>query len=551
MKDYRSNKLNNAVRRSMWLTLGIKDEDMTRPKIAIINSSSNLAVCYSHLDEIAKYAAEEIYKAGGLSFEIRTVAPADFLYGGHSGGYILGSRDLITNEIESAVEGPQLDGMVCLASCDKTVPGQLMAAARLNIPTIVICCGYQPCGTYKGKHFDIEDLYQAMGHHAMGKLTDEELREMSEAAIKGPGVCQGIGTANTMHMACEALGFSLPGTTPILANSPQMWEAVSASCKRIIEMVDQDIKPRDLLTADNFENCVKTILTVSGSTNCIKHFQAVAKEGKADVDVFDMIDRFGDEIPLLVGIRPNGEHNIDDLEAAGGTLGVLKSLESKLKLDAMNVNGKTLRENLKGAEIKNSEVIRPIDNAFNYRPSIILAKGNLARDCGIIKLQVNDEYKPSYFKGPAKVFTDIDAASEAVRTGKVVKGDVVVMCGFGVTGTPGMGATGGIIFELDGMGLGSDVAIVTDGHASGLCNLALMVIDVTPEAATGGEIGLVRDGDIITIDALNRLLHVDVSDEEFEERRKTAPDYLKSDEEGWLKIVQERARPLNEGAILC
>jgi len=551
MKEYRSNTMNHAVRRSMWLALGIKEEDMTRPKIAIINSSSNLAVCYSHLDEIAKYAAKEIYKAGGLSFEIRTVAPADFLYGGHEGGFILGSRDLITNEIESAVEGPQLDGMVCLASCDKTVPGQLMAAARLNIPTIVICCGYQPCGTYKGKHFDIEDLFLAMGHYSMGKITKEEIDEMGEAAIKGPGVCQGIGTANTMHMACEALGFSLPGTTPILANSPQMWEAVSASCKRIIEMVDQDIRPRDLLTPEAFENCAKTILTVSGSTNCIKHFQAVAKEGKTDIDMFDMIDRFGDEIPLLVGIRPNGDHNIDDLEAAGGTLGVLKSLESKLQLGAMNANGKTLRENLEGVKVKDTEVIRSIDNAFNYRPSIILAKGNLARDCGIIKLQVHDGYKPNYFKGPAKVFTDVKVASEAVRSGKIVKGDVVVMCGFGVRGTPGMGATGGIIFEIDGMGLGSDVAVVTDGHASGLCNLALMAIDVTPEAATGGEIGLVRDGDIITIDALNRLLHVDVSEEEFEERRKNAPDYLKKGEEGWLKIIQERARPLDEGAILC
>jgi dihydroxy-acid dehydratase len=352
-------------------------------------------------------------------------------------------------------------------------------------------------------------------------------------------------------MATEALGFSLPGTTPILANSSEMWEAVSASCKRIIEMVDEDVRPRDIMTPAAFENCAKTILTVSGSTNCIKHFQAVAKEGKSDVDFFDMMDKFSNDIPLLVGIRPNGEHNIDDLDAAGGTLGVLKNLESKLQLDAVNVNGKTLRENLKGVEVKNADVIRPIDNAFNYRPSIILAKGNLARDCGIIKLQVNDEYKPSYFKGPAKVFTEIKAASEAVRTGKIVKGDVIVMCGFGVTGTPGMGATGSIIFELDGMGLGSDVAIVTDGHASGLCNLALMVIDVTPEAATGGEIGLVKDGDIITIDALNRLLHVDVSDEEFEERRKTAPDYLKKGEQGWLKIVQERAKPLNEGAVLC
>jgi dihydroxy-acid dehydratase len=535
----------------MWLNLGIKEEDMTRPKIAIINSSSNLAVCFSHLDAIAKFAAEEIYKAGGIAFEIRTVAPVDFLYNGHSGGYTLASRDLITNEVESAVEGPVLDGVLCLASCDKTLPGQLMAAARINIPTIVVACGYQPCGTYKGEHFDIEDLFLQMGHYSMGKVTEEEMREMSDAAIKGPGVCQGLGTANSMHVACEALGFALPGTTPVLANSPKMWDAVSASCRRIVELVDDDVKPRDLMTPAAFENCVKTILAVSGSTNTMKHVQAIAKEAKSGVDVFDMFDRFADDIPLLVGIRPNGPHFIDDMETAGGTLAVMKQLESKLQLDAMTVSGGTVRENLEKTAQIDSEVIRPIDNALNYRPAIVMAKGNLATDFGVIKLQVDDDYKPSYFKGPAKVFTDGMVASQAIRSGQIVKGDVIVVCGMGITGTPGQGGPGGLIFALDGMGLGSDVAIVTDGHASGLCNMALMVVDVTPEAAVGGAIGLVRDGDIITIDALNRVLSMDVSDEELEERRKTAPDYLKRGEEGWLKLFQERVLPINEGAILC
>ena len=550
MKEYRSNMLNSPIRRAMWLNLGIKDEDMTRPKVAIVNSSSNLAVCFSHLDAIAKAAADMIYEAGGISFEIRTVAPADFMYAGHSGGFIQASRDLITNDIESSVEGAMLDGIICLASCDKTLPGQLMAAARMNIPTIVVACGYQPCGTYKGKHFDIEDLYQQLGHYSMGKITDEEMREMSEAAIKGPGVCQGLGTANSMHVACEALGFALPGTTPVLANSPKMWDAVSAACRRIIELINDDVKPRDLLTPEAFENCVKTILAISGSTNTMKHIQAIAKEAKTDIDVFRMFNDFADDIPLIVGIRPNGEHFIDDMEAAGGTLAVMKRLEGKLKLDAVTINGKTVRENLEDAVIYDGDVIRSVDNALNYRPAIVLAKGNLATDFGIIKLQIDDKYKPNYFKGPAKVFTDPSKAEEAIRDGTVVKGDVIVVCGLGLTGTPGMGAPGGLIFALDGLGLGSDVAIVTDGHASGLCNLALMVVDVTPEAAAGGVIGLVRDGDIITIDALNRVLSVDVSDEELDERRKTAPDYLKKGEEGWLKLFRETVRPINEGAVL-
>jgi dihydroxy-acid dehydratase len=551
MNEYRSNRFNSPIRRAMWLNLGIKDEDMGRPKIAIINSSSNIAVCFSHLDAIAKFAAQEIYKAGGISFEIRTVAPADFIYSGHGGGFVQASRDLITNDVESSVEGAMLDGMLCLASCDKTLPGQLMAAARMNIPTIVVPCGYQPCGTYKGEHFDIEDLFQQLGHYSMGKITDEEMREMSEAAIKGPGVCQGLGTANSMHMACEALGFALPGSTPVLANSQKMWDAVSAACARVVEMVKEDLKPRELLTRGAFENCVKTILSVSGSTNTMKHIQAIAKEAKSDVDVFEMFDRFADDIPLLVGIRPNGSHFIDDLEAAGGTRAVMKRLESKLRLDELTVNGKTVRENLDGVDVENGEVIRPLDNALNYRPAIVLAKGNLATRFGVIKLQIDDRYKPSYFKGPAKVFTDQFVAAEAIRNGTIVKGDVIVVCGMGLTGTPGMGGPGGLIFALDGLGLGSDVAIVTDGHASGLCNLALMVVDVTPEAAAGGAIGLVRDGDIITIDATNRLLSVDLSDEELDRRRAAAPDYLKRDEEGWLRLFQERVRPIDEGAILC
>ncbi len=548
--EYRSNKFNSPIRRAMWLNLGKKDEDLNKPKIAIVNSSSNLAVCFSHLDAIAKVCEEEIYKAGGISFEIRTVAPADFIYNGHGGGYVQASRDLITNDVEAAVEGAGLDGMICLASCDKTLPGQLMAAARMNIPTIVVACGYQPCGTYKGEHFDIEDLFVQLGHYAMGKLTDEEIREMSDAAIKGPGVCQGMGTANSMHVACEALGFALPGTTPVLANSPAMWDAVRAACKRIVEMVNEDLRPRDLLTKEAFANCVKTLLSVSASTNTMKHLQAIAREAQTDIDVFDMFDRFGDEIPLLVGIRPNGTHFVDDMEAAGGTRALMKQLESKLDLDAKTVTGKTVRENLEGVTVKDEEVIRPLSRPLNTRPAIILAKGNLAEKFGVIKLQVDDHYKSSYFQGPAKVYEDANVATEDLRSGRIQKGDVVVIRGLGITGTPGMSGPGVFLFALDGMGMGSDVAIVTDGHASGLCNMALMVVDVTPEAAAGGTIGLVQDGDIVTIDALGRRLEVAVSDEELERRRATAKNYLSDNEHGYLKMYQQKVRPLDEGATL-
>jgi len=430
------------------------------------------------------------------------------------------------------------------------MPGQMIAAARLNLPTIFIACGYQPCGTYKGKHFDIEDLFQVSSDHSMGKITDEELEEMTAAAIKGPGVCQGIGTANTMHMATEALGFTLPGATPILANSPAMWDYVKASCHRIVEMVNENLRPRDLLTEANFENSVKFTLSVCGSTNSMKHLQAAAIAAETDINVFEMFEKYANDIPLLAAIRPNGDYFIDDLEAAGGALAVMKQLESKLNLSAMTVNGKTVAENLEDAVIKDDNVIRSTDNAFNTRPAIVLAHGNIAESFGVIKLRVDDGFKPSKFTGPAKVFSNGADPMTALRNGEIKKGDVVVVHGQGITGTPGQGGPGGILFALDSYGMNADVAVVTDGHASGLCNMCLTVLDITPEAAVGGNIGLIRDGDIITIDASQNLLHLDVSDEELDERRKTAPDFLKQAPVGWLKVFQERVKPIDQGAIV-
>src|ERR1700749_1255456 len=219
-----------AVRRAMWLALGLSDEDMLKPKIAIVNTSSQLAICYSHLDEVARRAKRAVEGAGGTGCEVRTAAPSDFIHSaGHRGGYILSARDLITNDIEMQVEGAQLDGMICLASCDKTAPGQLMAAARLNIPTILVACGYQASGSYRGRHCDIEDVFLAAGHVASGRLDAAELTEMSANAVLSPGVCAGIGTANTMHLACEALGMALPGSTPVRANSEPMWRAAGTT----------------------------------------------------------------------------------------------------------------------------------------------------------------------------------------------------------------------------------------------------------------------------------------------------------------------------------
>src|SRR5438552_267475 len=264
-----------AVRRAQWKALGLSDDDMLKPKIAVVNSSSELAICFSHLDGIAKVVKEAVRDAGGLPFEIRTAAPSDFIISaGAAGGYMLASRDLIVNDMEIAIEGAQLDGMICLSSCDKTPPAHLMAAGRFNIPSILVLCGYQPAGHYEGKHVDIEDVFLGSVQAMFGKLSKDTLRGMCDHAIGGPGVCAGMGTANSMHIICEALGMSLPGSAPILANSPKMFEHARHSGQRIVEMVWEDLRPRDILTPGAFNNAIAALLAVSGSINCIKHRQA-------------------------------------------------------------------------------------------------------------------------------------------------------------------------------------------------------------------------------------------------------------------------------------
>jgi dihydroxy-acid dehydratase len=539
-----------ATRRAQWLALGLSDEDMVKPKIAIVNTSSQLAICFSHLDEIARRAKRAIELAGGVGFEVRTAAPSDFIHSaGHRGGYILSSRDLITNDIEVQVEGAQLDGMICLASCDKTAPGQLMAAARLNVPTIIVACGYQPSGTYKGRHCDIEDVFLAAGHVANGRLSVEELTEMSENAVLGPGVCAGVGTANTMHLACEALGMALPGSTPVRANSEPMWRTIDQAAARIVEMVTEDLRPRDIMTPAAFRNAVTAILSVSGSINSVKHLQAVAAEAECGADVYRLFERLADQVPLLTAIRPNGETPIEEFEDAGGTRAVMKQLESLLDTSALTITGRTVAENLAGVTVTSDEVIRPPERAFGRRPTIVLIRGSLCPDGGIVKLAVADDRRLD-FAGPAIVFDSPLEALDAVRAGHVKAGQVVVLRGQGVTGSPGMGMASQLVFALDGAGLTGQVAVVTDGQLSGLVNKGIVVGEVSPEAAQGGPLGLVEDGDMIRIDVPGRTADLDVAAGELDRRKAALRDRPETREVGWLSVYQRLVRPLPEGAVL-
>ena len=541
-----------ATRRAQWLALGLSDADMLKPKIAIVNTSSQLAICFSHLDEIARQAKRAIDAAGGIGFEVRTAAPSDFIHSaGHRGGYILSARDLITNDIEMQVEGAQLDGMICLASCDKTAPGQLMAAARLNIPTIIVACGYQASGSYRGRHCDIEDVFLAAGHVASGRLGVDELTEMSGSAVLSPGVCAGIGTANTMHLACEALGMALPGSTPVRANSEPMWRAVDAAAARIVAMVAEDLKPRDILTPAAFANAVTAILSVSGSINSVKHLQAVAAEAECDVDVYRLFETLADDVPLLTAIRPNGETPIEDFEDAGGTRALMKQLEPLLDGGALTVTGRTVAENLGRAVVADAETIRPPSRALGRRPTIVLIRGSLCPDVGIVKLAVADDRRLE-FTGPAKIFESAQQALDGVKAGLVEPGQVVVLRGLGVTGSPGMGMASALVFALDGAGLTGQVAVVTDGQLSGLVNKGIVVGEISPEAAAGGPLGLVRDGDVIRIDVPARTADLEVPAEELAERKRALTDRPPSRpvEVGWLSVYQRLVRPLPEGAVL-
>ena len=541
-----------ATRRAQWLALGLSDADMLKPKIAIVNTSSQLAICFSHLDSIAARVRRAIEAAGGIGFEVRTAAPSDFIHSaGHRGGYILSSRDLITNDIEMQVEGAQLDGMICLASCDKTAPGQLMAAARLNIPTIIVACGYQASGAYRGRHCDIEDVFLAAGHVANGRLSVDELTEMSSSAVLSPGVCAGIGTANTMHLACEALGMALPGSTPVRANSEPMWQAADTAAARIVEMVAEGLKPRDILTPTAFKNAVTAILSVSGSINSVKHLQAVAAEAEADVDVYRLFETLADGVPLLTAIRPNGETPIEDFEDAGGTRALMKQLEPLLDGGALTVTGRTVTANLAAAVVADSETIRPPERALGRRPTIVLIRGSLCPDGGIVKLAVADDRRLD-FTGPAIVFESPAEALDGIRAGLVRAGHVVVLRGQGVTGSPGMGMASQLVFALDGAGLTGQVAVVTDGQLSGLVNKGIVVGEVSPEAAAGGPLGLVANGDVISIDVPARKADLEVPPEELAARKAAllASPPTRPVEVGWLSVYQRLVRPLPEGAVL-
>ncbi|PQA89499.1 dihydroxy-acid dehydratase [Hyphococcus luteus] len=545
----RSLAANSAGRRANWKALGLSREDMEKPKIAIVNSSSELAICYAHLDKIAGIVKEEIRKAGGVPFEVRTAAPSDFITGAaRNGSYILAGRDIIANDIEVQVEAALLDGMICLTSCDKTPPGHLMAAARLNIPTLLVIGGYQEAGDIDGDPVDVEDVFSGqIGQLFDGGKLRHPLDEMAENAIRGPGVCAGMATANTMHCTVEALGMSLPGSAPVRADSPKMQDAARRSGARIVEMVKEDLKPRDILTEDAFRNATATVLAISGSINAIKHLQATAVEAGNGVDVFALWEEMS-KIPVISAVRPNGPVRIEQFEDSGGAMGVLKQLEPMLSTNALTCTGKTLKENLEGYEVPDADIIRPLDNPIAEGPSIAILKGSLA-ETAVVRLGVRDGSRPEEFDGPARVFEDTESCLKALQDGTIKKGDVIVCRGQGLKAGPAMGGGASLIlFAIDAAGLAKDTAFVTDGQLSGLCLKGLTIAEVAPEGASGGAIGKVQDGDRIVISVANRKLDIDIPAEELAKRE--IPAGYRMPAPGYLGVFRQDVQPMSTGGVL-
>jgi dihydroxy-acid dehydratase len=541
-----------AVRRAQWKALGLTDEDMTKPKIAVVNSSSELAICFSHLDGIAKVVKDAVREAGGLPFEIRTAAPSDFIISaGAGGGYMLASRDLIVNDMEIAVEGAQLDGMICLSSCDKTPPAHLMAAGRFNIPAILVICGYQPSGHYKGKHVDIEDVFIGSVQAMFGQLSHEDLAGMCDSAIGGPGVCAGMGTANSMHIACEALGMTLPGSAPVLANSPKMFDLARRSGRRIVEMVREDLKPRDIMTPAAFRNATAAVLAVSGSINCVKHLQAVAVEADVDIDVFGLFNEIGERVPVLAAVAPNGPHTIDAFEAAGGGAGLLRTLAPLIDTDVTTVTGHSLKENLAAAAVTDPDVIRPLDRPFSSAASIVVLRGSLAPESAIARPGLRPAGQPTQFRGGALVYESVPDAIAAVRRGELVPGRVLVLRGCGPKGGPAMaGSASRVVFAIYAAGLENDVAFVTDGQLSGLCNKGVTVAEVSPESAAGGPLWLVENADGISIDVDARTIDLEVSLETLETRRAARGEPALAPATGYLDIYRRVVQPMSRGVVM-
>lgn len=506
-----------APQRSLLRADGLSDEDFDKPFIGIANSWNEIVPGHIHLNEIVEAVKEGIIEAGGRPFTFGVPAVCDGIAMGHKGmRYSLISREVISDCCEVMVEGHALDGWVGVSNCDKVTPGMLMAMGRMNVPGLIVTGGAMEPGIGKNGNMDLQSVFEAVGAYSAGTIDENELHTVECTACPGRGSCSGLFTANTMACLTETLGISLTGCATALADDNRKLQIARETGRRIVEMVKKDIKPRDIVTRDSFRNAIRVDMAIGGSTNTALHLPAISKDFGCPVtlDDFDEISR---DTPHITSLRPAGPYAIKDLDRAGGIPAVLKILKDKL-VDLPTANGKTIFEIADSAVVKDDDVLRSQDNPYHKQGGIAVLKGNLAPEGSVIK-QAAVSPKMMQFSGRARVFDGEAAAAEAITSGQIVAGDVVVIRYEGPKGAPGMPEMLSPTSLIIGRGLGESVALITDGRFSG-ASRGGAIGHVSPEAYAGGPIAAVRDGDIIDIDIPARKLSVRLTDEEIAQRMK-------------------------------
>ncbi|AWR98193.1 dihydroxy-acid dehydratase [Acidianus sulfidivorans JP7] len=540
-----------APNRAFLKAMGLTDTDISRPLIGIAAAWNEAGPCNIHVLGLANVAKEGVREAGGTPRVFTTPVVIDGIAMGSEGmKYSLVSRELIANTVEATVNAHGYDAFVALGGCDKTGPGLMMAMARLNIPSIYMYGGTTLPGNYKGKPIAIGDVYEAVGAYASKKISSEDLRIMEDNAIPGPGTCGGLYTANTMGMISEALGLALPGSASPPAVDAERVRYTRETSKAVMNLLEIGLKPRDILTFEAFENAITALMASGGSTNAVLHLLAIAYEAGVNLSLDDF-DRISKKVPEIVNMKPGGEFVMADLHKVGGVPVLLKKLLDARLLhgDTITVSGKTMAENLKEYKIPNvdhSHIIREVNAPLNSYGGIRILKGNLATEGAVIKASAT---KIRYHKGPARVFNSEQEAFTAVLNGEIKEKEVVVIRYEGPKGGPGMREMLAVTSAIVGQGLGESVALVTDGRFSGATR-GIMVGHVAPEAAVGGTIGILQDGDIITIDIDNGKLNVELSDKEIKERLENWKPLEPKYKTGLLAQYAKLVSSSSKGAVL-
>lgn len=540
--------IDRAPHRSLLRAVGLQEEDFRKPFIAIVNSYSEVVPGHVHLRKLAEKVKKGVLDAGGVPFEFNTIAVDDGIAMGHEGmNYSLPSREVIADSIEIMVKAHQLDGMVLLTNCDKITPGMLMAAARLDLPAIVITGGPMKAGLYKGKKIGVIHVFEAIGEYRKGRIGVEELMKIERKACPGPGSCSGLFTANTMAILTEAMGLSLPYSATALAISGERKELAYRTGLKVVELVRRGHKVKTFMSREAFENAIMVDMALGGSTNTVLHLLAISREAGIDLELEDF-DRISERIPHIAPIYPGGPFMLEDLHDAGGVPAIMNRLREKLHLDIDTVSGKKVRDIIRDAVVRNEKVIRPIENPVHKEGGLAVLRGSLAPEGAVIKTSALSA-KSYVFEGVAKVFNCEEDAYEAIVRGRIEKGSVIVIRYEGPKGGPGMREMLSPTSAVVGMGMDKDVSLVTDGRFSGGTR-GPAIGHVAPEAAVGGPIALVKNGDQISIKLKERRLDLLIEPEELVERKSKWRPHKPKTASRFLQRYAEQVTSASEGCVL-